>query len=103
VGRKISNSVEQTSAIPEDYLKYDQMNVLPMEFGIFSQAELITIINNLEPKSSNDINSISNKMIKFIKFSIDTPLIHLFNLSLRTGKFPSQLKTSRTVPIHKSD
>jgi hypothetical protein len=102
VGMRISESVERTSAIPEDYLGDGQQNVLPMEFGIFSQAEFINIINNLEPKSSTDINGISNKLIKFVKYEIDKPLVHLFNLSLSTGVFPKQLKTCRTIPIFKS-
>jgi hypothetical protein len=56
----------------------------------------------MDPKSSVDIDGISNKLIKFIKFEIATPLVHLFNLSFKTGKFPSKLKKSRTVPIFKA-
>jgi hypothetical protein len=41
-------------------------------------------------------------MLKFVKFEIATPLVHMFNLSLSTGIFPSKLKMSRTVPIFKS-
>ena len=52
-------------------------------------------------KNSTDICGISTKMIKAVKFEIDTPLLHLFNLSLTTGTFPSQLKTSRTIPVFK--
>jgi hypothetical protein len=33
---------------------------------------------------------------------LSVPLRHLFNLSLSSGKFPSKLKISRTVPIFKS-
>jgi hypothetical protein len=98
---KISDLVEG-SVIPEDYLRESCENVMHLKFGIFTQAKFINIINTLEPKSSSDINGISNKMIKFIKFEIDKPLIHLFNLSLRNGTFPSQLKTCRTMPIFKS-
>jgi Reverse transcriptase (RNA-dependent DNA polymerase) len=101
VGEAISNSIEPTSANFEDFLR-DNPNTIPLEFGLISQAEFITIINNLEPKSSNDIDGISNKILKFLKFEIATPLVHLFNLSLQTGDFPENLKTSRTVPIFKA-
>jgi hypothetical protein len=101
IGTKISESVDRTSAMPEDYIS-ERRGVLPMDFGVFSQAEFINIINNLEPKSSTDINGISNKLIKFVKFEIDKPLVHLFNLSMTTGVFPRQLKTCRTIPIFKS-
>jgi hypothetical protein len=101
VGNQISDSIEHTDANYTDFL-HDRPNVLPLDFGTISQAEFITIINNLEPKSSGDIDGISNKMLKFVKFELATPLVHLFNLSLRTGIFPSKLKMSRTVPIFKN-
>jgi hypothetical protein len=41
-------------------------------------------------------------MLKFVKYELATPLVHLFNRSLVTGIFPSKLKTSRTVPIFKA-
>jgi Reverse transcriptase (RNA-dependent DNA polymerase) len=101
VGEKISNSVENTTAKPEDYLRPNP-NTNPLEFGVFTQAEFINIINSMEPKSSADINGLSNKILKFVKFEISKPLVHLFNLSLTTGKFPSELKCSKTVPIFKA-
>jgi hypothetical protein len=55
-----------------------------------------------EPKNSSDINCISNKLIKFLKFEIAEPLVYIFSLSISSGSFPSRLKTSRTVPIFKS-
>jgi Reverse transcriptase (RNA-dependent DNA polymerase) len=101
VGEQISSTVEQTNANFTDYLK-EYPNLIPLEFGPISQAEFITIINNLESKSSTDINGISNKMLKFLKFELATPLVHLFNLSLINGDFPDKLKVSRTVPIFKA-
>jgi hypothetical protein len=85
-----------------DYLTEPAPNSIPLEFGEISQAEFITLIENLESKSSVDINGISNKLLKFLRFELAVPLIHLFNLSLNTGKFPKELKMSRTVPIFKT-
>jgi hypothetical protein len=101
VVEKISNSIEHTSKNFNDYLS-DHPITIPLEFGPISQAEFITIIDNLEAKSSTDIDGISNKMLKFLKYELATPLVHLFNLSIQTGEFPSNLKMSRTVPIFKS-
>ena len=53
----------------------------------------------MESKSSLDINGLSTKLIKFLRYELSTPLVHLFNLSIREGKFPSKLKASRTVII----
>ena len=41
------------------------------------------------------------ELIKFVAHEISTPLAHIFNLSIDSGKFPSALKKSRTVPIFK--
>jgi hypothetical protein len=41
-------------------------------------------------------------MIKLIGPEIVVPLSHIFNLSLSTGEFPSQLKKCRVIPIFKS-
>ena len=41
------------------------------------------------------------ELIKFVAHEISTPLAHIFNLSIGSGKFPSALKKSRTVPFFK--
>jgi hypothetical protein len=97
VGVAISHTVEPTRKNPENYLKY-RVNT-ELSFGVFSQADFINIVNSFQPKDSKDYYGISNKLIKFIKFEIATPLAHIFNLSFVTGKFPTKLKISRTVPI----
>jgi hypothetical protein len=84
--------VEGTNVQFTDYLS-ERPNTIPLEFGIITQAEFITLIKNLEPKSSVDIDGISNKMLKFLRFELATPLVHLFNLSINTGEFPKDLKT----------
>jgi hypothetical protein len=48
-----------------------------------------------------DSEGISVKMLKNVAIEISTPLSHIFNLSLKKGIFPSKLKTSKIVPIHK--
>ena len=73
-----------------------------MEMLEISQGHLIHLIDNMEPKHSKDINGLNTKLIKDLKYELATPLVHLFNLSIRTGKFPTGLKTSRTIPIHKA-
>ena len=61
------------------------------------------IIKAFEPKKSLDLDGISMELIKFVahEISTGTPLAHIFNLSIGSGKFPSALKKSRTVPIFK--
>ena len=84
-----------------DYLKNKPPSP-EMYINEISQGEFINIIEQMEPKSSLDLNGISTKIIKFVKYELATPLVYLFNLSICTGKFPAKLKTSRTVPVFKS-
>jgi hypothetical protein len=100
VGAAISQTVEQTQRDPLSYVNY-RINT-ELHFGIFSQADFINIVDGFLPKESNDFYGLSNKLLKSIKYEIATPLSHIFNLSFATGKFPTKLKISRTVPIFKS-
>ena len=79
-----------------------KLNPPEMYINEISQGELVNIIEQMESKSSLDINGLSTKLIKFLRYELSTPLVHLFNLSIREGKFPSKLKASRTVPVFKS-
>ncbi len=65
-------------------------------------AHVLKTIKKLKPKSSCDAQGVSTKMIKFIGNEISIPLAHIFNLSLSTGTFPSELKLCRDIPIFKS-
>ena len=76
-----------------------KLNPPEMYINEISQGELVNIIEQMESKSSLDINGLSTKLIKFLRYELSTPLVHLFNLSIREGKFPSKLKASRTVII----
>jgi hypothetical protein len=101
VGTNISNSISPTTTDPISLLPQYTVNQ-NLSFGQMQQADFISIINSMKPKSSSDMDGVSTKMLKLLKFELSVPLTHLFNLSLRTGKFPNKLKTSRTVPIFKT-
>ena len=102
IGSTIANSVEPTLKTFADYLTPPNANAPSLSFSPITHSQLISTINSMAAKSSTDISGISTKMIKQIKFEIAQPLLHLFNLSLTSGTFPSQLKTSRTIPIFKT-
>jgi Reverse transcriptase (RNA-dependent DNA polymerase) len=101
VGKQISETIQPVDKPATDYAQ-NNANVNQLSFGQLSQQEYISIINGMLPKSSTDINGISTKLIKLLKFELMTSLLHLFNLRSNSGKFPSKLKSSRTIPIFKS-
>ena len=101
-GRRVADSIQPVNRDPIDFLPSLDPPPPTLEFLEISQGKLINIIDEMDSKTSTDINGLTAKLIKFIKYEIATPLVHLFNLSIRTGKFPSKLKTSRTIPIFKA-
>jgi hypothetical protein len=101
VGVKISNSIKNTSLEPDDFIPPNP-NPPNLEFGRISPMVVKNTISNFKSKTSQDIDGISNKLLKAISNEICTPLAHIFNLSPNQGIFPSKLKASQTVPIFKS-
>ena len=60
-------------------------------------------LQKLDTSKANGPDGISAKMLKETARSIAPSVTKLFNLSLRTGCFPTDWKTSHVVPIPKSD
>ena len=98
-GRNVANSIGETNTKPESFLKANNAPIL--EFSLTSPGEIVDIIRGFQPKSSYDIDGISMKLLKAVAIEISTPLAHIFNLSLKNAFFPTPLKLSRIVPIHK--
>ena len=101
IGSKISDRILPTVAQPENYLN-NNGNIRNLDLGQTGPVHFCDILKSFETKKSQDLDGISIDLLKFISHSVSIPLSHVFNLSLSTGIFPNKLKTSRTVPIHKS-
>jgi hypothetical protein len=66
--------------------------------------EIISIIKILKPKTSCGYDGISPKFIKSCSLhTIAAPLAHIANTSFRNGKFPTDMKKTKVIPIHKSN
>ena len=96
-GKNIANSISNTPVTL--FIKTKDAPVL--EFTSTSQGEIVDIIKNFQSKSSFDIDGISMKLLKSVAIGISFPLTHIFNLSPKKSIFPSSLKLSRVVPVHK--
>ena len=60
-------------------------------------------INKLKPKSSSEVDELSNKVIKHIQEIIAEQLTIIINQMLNTGIFPDSLKISKHTPLFKKD
>ena len=66
--------------------------------------DLITeMAKKLKPKTSAGPDAISSKLLKLMLPHIISPVCHIFNLSLKSGYIPVQLKTAKIIPIYKSE
>jgi hypothetical protein len=101
VGQQISDSVPPVAKNAEDYINYGRQ-IPDLHLQNTTPAHVLKTIKKFKPKSSCDAQGVSTKMIKFIGNEISIPLAHIFNLSLSTGTFPSELKLCRVIPIFKS-
>jgi hypothetical protein len=101
IGTSISNSVRFTATDPISLMP-DNPNIANLNLELIGPGHLCEIVKTFESKTSCDLDGISTKLLKHTIQEISIPLSHIFNLSTTTGTFPSQLKTSRTVPIFKA-
>jgi hypothetical protein len=65
------------------------------------EKEIINIVRNFKNKASSGYDEIPIKLIKFAINPLLKPLVHLINSSFVSGIFPSELKISKIVPVHK--
>ena len=100
VGLKTVHNIPPSPRTPESYLHP------PLPGSIFinpvTSFEIIDILSALDGKRSLDIDDIPTFLLKEVKHEIAIPLAHIANLSFETGIFPSEMKTSKTVPIFKN-
>ena len=99
IGEQISKNIPHSKI---DYKKYlppsDPNSFNFMEMGPF---RFLQIVDNLQDKSTQDVNEVSVWLIKKVSHIIAEPLSHVFDLSIRTGIFPQIFKCSKVCPIYK--
>ena len=65
------------------------------------KTEIKNIISSLDSNKSVGPNSIPIKTLKLLKNDISSQLSEIFNITFSSGVFPSILKTSKVIPVHK--
>lgn len=92
--------------IPRSNIDFRQFLPPPCARSIFLSPISVETMQNsicsIVPKSSKDINDVSMKLLHQAAPLICTPLAHIFNLTLTSGKFPDRLKTSKVIPVFKT-
>ena len=65
--------------------------------------EVFRIIKAFKKKTSTGLDGLSPKLFKYFPYKIIICFVHIFNLSMAQGKFPTCFKDAKVVPIHKGD
>ena len=72
------------------YLENPTMNRL--QFRHIAEEDTMKAIDNLENKNSSGHDSISNKLLKSIRYELCKPLTLIINQMLSSGVFPEKFK-----------
>ena len=99
IGPTLAKKIPKVDKLPSSFMKTrinDSMYVNEV-----THDELKSIIKNLK-ESSPGWDEISARVIKSTFDNFKEPLIHVLNLSLLTGFFPSELKVAKVIPLFKA-
>ncbi|KAG7310900.1 hypothetical protein JYU34_003732 [Plutella xylostella] len=106
VGRKLANKIlEDNLHNPYKPNIFDTpTNPMVNSFVMLDTdvREVMGLINNLKCNSSSGWDNISGLIVKQNKELLSGLIVHICNLSLRSGRFPDAFKHSTIIPIHKS-
>ena len=96
------NAIRSNSRSESDPVSFvpDIANFSSMFANRISPEELLNILSNLK-KSSSGVDGLKPRVVREIRHEILNPLLHVVNLSLSQGHFPSKLKQAVITPIHK--
>ena len=95
IGKKIASKIPDAPLIP---IKCNKKSMLLYKT---TDEEILSIMNELDNKSSSGLGNLSNILIKVIS-DITAPFpCELNNKSFREGVFPKILAEAKVIPLHK--
>ena len=99
VGKTLAKAIPGSNKIPLDYITNGNIN--KFYFSPVTENEVRNILGMIKDSAAG-WDGLEAFIMKQIKEVIVTPLVHICNLSLKTGIFPDELKIANVVPIFKS-
>ena len=101
VGEKFASAIPPSSKSYNFFLG-NNSNARSFFFTPTDTEEILNLINNMKPKTSQGIDNISSEFLKKIKQNIKEPLCRLINAWLESGTVPTILKIAKVIPIFKN-
>lgn len=98
---------QQASNIPSNATHFSTFLGHSCQSSLFlsptDSEEIFKIVRNLKNRCSYGLDEISNNLLKNIISAIIDPFVHICNLSMSSGIFPSDMKIAKVIPIHKKE
>ena len=99
IGSNLAKTITQGGKTFHDFL------TAPNDHSIFfvptNSEELLKIVRKLKTNKAPGYDGIDNIILKHIINYILDPLVFLLNLSLQSGKVPSDMKIAKVIPVFK--
>ena len=99
IGPKLASIIPESSKTFQSYL--NKCNSV-MDNTEISLKELLVAFSSLKSNKSAGYDDISVDVVKKVFNLIQSPLLYIFNLSLKHGVFPEKLKIARVTPVFKT-
>ena len=75
---------------------------LKLNLKTVNENAVMKILKSLKPKKSCGPDGISSEILKLGAEVLVIPLTYIINSSIKTGKYPTNWKTAKVVPLHKT-
>ena len=99
--KKLKAKVRFSNKSFDEFLQHTKQNSFFLRSTRLDQ--ITNLILSLNESKSVGPDGIPTKILKLLKNDISLQLINIFNLSFSTGVFPSGLKITKFLPIHKKE
>ena len=93
---------EKSSFVDKQFEEYIRKYDCTCTFEDITEEQIVEVLKNLPPKKTSGSDNIPSLLLKPVANIISKPLAYIFNLTIQTGKIPTQLKCSRVIPVHKN-
>ena len=104
LGETLAREIPQSNVSPMSFL--NDINPAGHAFPKFHEIapnEVQLLLQNMNTNKASGIDGISAKILKIAAPCISSSLTLIFNQSILTGVFPNDWKTSKVIPIYKSE
>ena len=102
IGPNLADKIPNTNANYGEFLKNIPSPIGSLFFSPTNDEEIADVFNTLKTGTACGYDDIKTDVVITVKHIIAPYLIHIFNLSISKGIFPTQLKKAKVTPIHKN-